>query len=214
MEAEVRPSHLRIRPPRCHSSPALFRSHTALTGSVPLSVHHPSVKHVASAAICTSLHQELELAAAQLPGFKMRANVVLSAMMAALAAPSLAFTARPGGAQRGSNIELRAALATTASPTISPQVGAGVDFELPINSLTLECRNPQPPQDMKKLANDGFVVIDNFIAENLVEELRNDVLTLRQNNAFRQAKIGQGRFSLLMLCPLNFCSSFNLSLFS
>ena len=67
---------------------------------------------------------------------------------------------------------------------------------------------------MKKLANDGFVVIDNFIAENLVEELRNDVLTLRQNNAFRQAKIGQGRFSLLMLCPLNFCSSFNLSLFS
>ena len=103
----------------------------------------------------------------------MRANGILSAMAALTALTtetSVAFTVRPG-AQRGrtNNIELRAALATTAGPTISPQ-------------------------DMKKLADDGFVIVDDFIDSSLVEELRNDVKTLRQNNAFRQAKIGQGRF--------------------
>mmetsp|Transcript_6510 Transcript_6510/g.14734 ORF Transcript_6510/g.14734 Transcript_6510/m.14734 type:complete len:318 (-) Transcript_6510:135-1088(-) len=102
----------------------------------------------------------------------MRANAILSAMavLAALTAEtSLAFTVRPG-AQRGStssNIELRAALATTASPTILS------------------------PQDMKKLADDGFVIIHDFIKQDLIGELRNDVLTLRENDAFRQAKIGQ-----------------------
>lgn len=105
----------------------------------------------------------------------MRANAILSAMavLAALTAEtSLAFTVRPG-AQRGStssNIELRAALATTASPTILS------------------------PQDMKKLADDGFVIIHDFIKQDLIGELRNDVLTLRENDAFRQAKIGQGQF--------------------
>mmetsp|Transcript_31983 Transcript_31983/g.54577 ORF Transcript_31983/g.54577 Transcript_31983/m.54577 type:complete len:350 (-) Transcript_31983:83-1132(-) len=47
------------------------------------------------------------------------------------------------------------------------------------------------PSDIQTLSSQGYVIIPNFIPPNLVDELRNDVLTLRSQSAFKQAKIGQ-----------------------
>ncbi|KAL7537034.1 hypothetical protein ACHAXR_009025 [Thalassiosira sp. AJA248-18] len=45
--------------------------------------------------------------------------------------------------------------------------------------------------DMQTLSNQGYVIIPNFLPQNLVDELREDIRTLRSNSAFKQAKIGQ-----------------------
>lgn len=57
-----------------------------------------------------------------------------------------------------------------------------------VSSVTL----PQISQsDIQTLSNNGYVVIPNFLPQNLVDELRGDITTLRSNSAFKQAKIGQ-----------------------
>ena len=45
--------------------------------------------------------------------------------------------------------------------------------------------------DIDTLSTKGYVIIPNFLSQSLVDELRQDITTLRSNNAFRQAKIGQ-----------------------
>ena len=51
---------------------------------------------------------------------------------------------------------------------------------------------PQISQsDIDILSTKGYVIIPNFLSQSLVDELRQDITTLRSNNAFKQAKIGQ-----------------------
>jgi SM-20-related protein len=51
---------------------------------------------------------------------------------------------------------------------------------------------PQITQEqIGNLSNKGYVIIPNFLPQNLVDELRDDILELRSGNAFREAKIGQ-----------------------
>ena len=45
--------------------------------------------------------------------------------------------------------------------------------------------------DIDTLSKKGYVIIPNFLSQSLVDELRQDITTLRSNNAFKQAKIGQ-----------------------
>jgi SM-20-related protein len=45
--------------------------------------------------------------------------------------------------------------------------------------------------DLQELASKGYVIIENFLPENLQEALRQDVLSLRQKSKFNIAKIGQ-----------------------
>jgi len=47
------------------------------------------------------------------------------------------------------------------------------------------------PSDIDTLSTKGYVIIPNFLSQSLVDELRQDITTLRSNNAFKQAKIGQ-----------------------
>mmetsp|Transcript_9398 Transcript_9398/g.21195 ORF Transcript_9398/g.21195 Transcript_9398/m.21195 type:complete len:320 (-) Transcript_9398:44-1003(-) len=47
------------------------------------------------------------------------------------------------------------------------------------------------PSDIQTLSNQGYVIIPKFLPQSLVDELRQDITTLRSNDAFKQAKIGQ-----------------------
>jgi SM-20-related protein len=46
-------------------------------------------------------------------------------------------------------------------------------------------------QDIDSLSTEGYVIIPNFLPQDLVDELRDDILQLRSGGAFREAKIGQ-----------------------
>jgi len=62
-------------------------------------------------------------------------------------------------------------------------------------SLSLSTSTISIPQisssDIDTLSTKGYVIIPNFLSQSLVDELRQDITTLRSNNAFKQAKIGQ-----------------------
>ena len=45
--------------------------------------------------------------------------------------------------------------------------------------------------NLQTLSTKGYVIIPNFLSQSLVDELRQDILTLRSKSAFKQAKIGQ-----------------------
>jgi len=63
---------------------------------------------------------------------------------------------------------------------------------LPLKSSTQSTAMSQiSPAHIETLSNQGYVVIPNFLSRELAEELRNDILGLRYNGAFREAKIGQ-----------------------
>eukprot|EP00584_Thalassiosira_punctigera_P015670 CAMPEP_0172552884 /NCGR_PEP_ID=MMETSP1067-20121228/47250_1 /TAXON_ID=265564 ORGANISM="Thalassiosira punctigera, Strain Tpunct2005C2" /NCGR_SAMPLE_ID=MMETSP1067 /ASSEMBLY_ACC=CAM_ASM_000444 /LENGTH=342 /DNA_ID=CAMNT_0013340957 /DNA_START=25 /DNA_END=1053 /DNA_ORIENTATION=+ len=47
------------------------------------------------------------------------------------------------------------------------------------------------PSDVQTLSDRGYVVIPDFLPRNLVDELREDIRTLRSNGAFKVARIGQ-----------------------
>mmetsp|Transcript_20347 Transcript_20347/g.42570 ORF Transcript_20347/g.42570 Transcript_20347/m.42570 type:complete len:348 (-) Transcript_20347:869-1912(-) len=47
------------------------------------------------------------------------------------------------------------------------------------------------PSDISTLSNQGYVIVPNFLSQDVVDELRQDILTLRSNSAFKVAKIGQ-----------------------
>ena len=76
------------------------------------------------------------------------------------------------------------------SAFISPQSRINV---LPSTSqLKVATASPQiTGADLASLSDKGYVVIDNFLPRDLVDELRDDILGLRQEGAFKEAKIGQ-----------------------
>lgn len=60
------------------------------------------------------------------------------------------------------------------------------------------CRPQQiSTSDIRTLSEQGYVVIPNFLSQSLVDELRQDVATLRSSSAFKQAKIGQDSTNVL-----------------
>ena len=78
-----------------------------------------------------------------------------------------------------------------ASAFISPQQ-TRINI-LPSNSqLKVATAAPQiTGADLASLSEKGYVVVDNFLPRDLVDELRDDILGLRQEGAFKEAKIGQ-----------------------
>ena len=63
---------------------------------------------------------------------------------------------------------------------------------LPSTSLKVATGVPQITQaDLSSLSEKGYVVIDNFLPRDLVDDLRDDILNLRRGGAFKEAKIGQ-----------------------
>lgn len=73
------------------------------------------------------------------------------------------------------------ALSATVAPTDT--TGTGAIDDASFGRLTREHIN--------ELYSNNFVVIENFIDETLVQEMKEDVTTLRKNNKFKIARIGK-----------------------
>lgn len=62
----------------------------------------------------------------------------------------------------------------------------------PSTRLKVATASPQITQaDITSLSKTGYVVIPNFLPRDLVDGLRDDILNLRRDGAFKEAKIGQ-----------------------
>mmetsp|Transcript_20711 Transcript_20711/g.35338 ORF Transcript_20711/g.35338 Transcript_20711/m.35338 type:complete len:315 (-) Transcript_20711:96-1040(-) len=60
------------------------------------------------------------------------------------------------------------------------------------SQLQVATASPQITQaDLASLSEKGYVVIDNFLPRDLVDDVRDDILNLRSEGAFKEAKIGQ-----------------------
>jgi len=66
------------------------------------------------------------------------------------------------------------------------------DVTFPSQLKVATTSSPQITQaDLDSLSGRGYVVIPNFLPRDMVDELRDDILSLRQDGAFKEAKIGQ-----------------------
>mmetsp|Transcript_24080 Transcript_24080/g.37758 ORF Transcript_24080/g.37758 Transcript_24080/m.37758 type:complete len:318 (-) Transcript_24080:35-988(-) len=65
-------------------------------------------------------------------------------------------------------------------------------FSPSTSQLKVATASPQITQaDLASLSEEGYVVINNFLPRDLVDDLRDDILSLRKDGAFKEAKIGQ-----------------------
>lgn len=64
----------------------------------------------------------------------------------------------------------------------------------PLNAVVTSSSSVQhelSPSVLETLSTRGYVIVPNFLSQSLVNELRQDIISLRSSGAFKQAKIGQ-----------------------
>jgi len=99
--------------------------------------------------------------------------------------PSLSFrrrTTNPLHTKSSPLIPLKAADTSPPQTSRKTSIGSGSDSDIPRID----------PSDLQTLRDQGYVIVDDFLtSESLMDDLRKDVLHLRQKDRFRIAKIGQ-----------------------